>query len=320
MPEFPDVCVYVERLNALTEGQRLKRVRLKSSFVLRTYEPPLSSVDGKLMRGAERLGKRLVFALEDELYLVLHLMIAGRLRRREPGGKIPGKIGLAALDFEEQSFVLTEASSKKRASLHLVRGREALGAFDRGGIEPLKSELNEFRSSVGSENRTLKRALTDPRLLSGVGNAYSDEILWEAKLSPVKRTSGLTSDEWKTLHQATITTLTTWTERLRAQVGDGFPDKVTAFHPEMAVHGRFGKSCRRCTTKIQRIRYAERELNYCPMCQTKNKLLADRSLSRLLKGDWPKTLDELEERKAPKETSAPPREPKTTKKVVQGKT
>jgi formamidopyrimidine-DNA glycosylase len=295
MPELPDVVVYVERIAAKFAGQRLLRLRLASPFLVRTFNPPLASLNGKRLQGCERLGKRLVFVFEDESFLVLHLMISGRLRLKPLGAVLPRKVGLAAFDFENASLMLTEASSQKRASLHLVCQRSDLEQFDRGGLEPLSATLNEFKLRMRLENRTLKRALTDPRLVSGIGNAYSDEILHAAKLSPVKRTRALTDLELKRLHTAMRRTLKLWTTRLRRQTGDEFPDKVTAFHEGMAVHGRYGQPCPICGTKVQRIRYASNEVNYCTRCQTDGKLLADRGLSRLLKEDWPKLLEELEE-------------------------
>lgn len=296
MPELPDVMIYVERLRALTEGRTLERVRVVSPFVVRTFDPPIGELAGRRVVGLERLGKRIVLAFEQELFLVIHLMISGRLRWRPLGTLVPKKVGLAAFDFDSGVVVFTEASSKKRASLHVVRGRPALEPFDRGGIEPLDASVGEFSAALLRENRTLKRGLTDPRLVSGVGNAYSDEILFRAGLSPVRLTRQLDDEELARLHQATRSTLTEWIERTRAEVGDGFPEKVTAFRDGMAVHGRFGQPCPKCATKVQRIRYAENEVNYCPRCQTGGKLLADRGLSRLLKGDWPKSIDELEER------------------------
>ena len=295
MPELPDVTVYLERLEAHVGGERVEAIRLASPFLVRTYDPPIQEAHGKRITGFRRIGKRIVFELEDDQFLVLHLMIAGRLRWKEKGVKLQRKVGVAAFDFAEGSLMLTEASSKKRASLYFVQGQDALEQFDRGGLEPLTSTLAKFRSAVTRENRTLKRALTDPRILSGIGNAYSDEILFRARLSPVKRTSQLRPEELKRLHAATKKVLVEWTDRLRKDVGDGFPDKVTAFRPEMAVHGKYKEPCPMCETKVQRIRHAENEINYCPRCQTGGKLLADRSLSRLLKGDWPKSIDELEE-------------------------
>lgn len=295
MPELPDVALYIARLDAKLTGQVLRRVRLASPFLLHTFEPPLSAASGCTVNGFERIGKRIVFALDGDLFMVLHLMIAGRLRWREPGAPVPKKVGLAAFDFDIGALILTEAGTKRRASLHLVRGRGGLSDFDRGGIEPLSASLEAFRAALGRENRTLKRALTDPRLLSGVGNAYSDEILFAARLSPVKRTQSLSDDEWKRLHASTRETLADWSARLAREVADGFPEKVTAFRSEMAVHGKYKSPCPRCGTSVQRIRHADNEINYCPRCQTGGRVLADRSLSRLLKGDWPKNIEDLEE-------------------------
>ena len=296
MPEYPDVTVYIERLSALTRGQRLEQVRLKSPFLLRSYDPPLSATFHKRVLGFRRIGKRIVTALEDDLFLVLHLMIAGRLRQREAGVPLKAKTDLAAFEFSDSSFVLTEAGTQKRASLHVVQGEAQLSNFSRGGVDPFKVSLAEFCAALQRENRTLKRALTDPSIVDGVGNAYSDEILHRARLSPVKRTHQLTPEEGQRLYESCCVTLELWTERLRKEVGNAFPDKVTAFREGMAVHGRFGQPCPTCHTKVQRIRYASNEVNYCPECQTNGRLLADRGLSRLLKGDWPKSLDELEER------------------------
>jgi formamidopyrimidine-DNA glycosylase len=296
MPELPDVVVYVERLRALIGEKPLARTRLASPFVLRTFDPPIKALEGKRVRSVERIGKRIVLGFEDELFLVIHLMISGRLRWRELGVAVPKKLGLAAFDFPDGSLLFTEASTKKRASLHLVRGRAALEPFDRGGLEPLDATPASFAAALRRENRTLKRALTDPRILSGVGNSYSDEILHRARLSPVRLTSQLDDAELERLRIACQDTLREWTDRLRAEVGQGFPEKVTAFRDGMAVHGRYGEPCPDCGTKVQRIRYAENEVNYCPRCQTGGKLLADRGLSRLLKGDWPKSIEELEER------------------------
>lgn len=297
MPELPDVAIYVERLAQRVVGTRLLRVRVKSPFLLRSVDPPLSEFEGAVVRDVLRLGKRIVFAFDGESFLVLHLMIAGRLRWRAPGAAIPATIGLAAFDFESGTLLFTEASKKKRASLHAVRGEHALAAHDRGGLEPLMCTPAEFAERLRLENHTLKRALTDPTLFSGIGNAYSDEILHRARLSPVTHTQKLDDDAVERLFQATRTTLTEWIERTRAELGDGFPEDVTAFRPQMAVHGKFGKPCPDCGAKVQRIVYAENESNYCPTCQTGGKLLADRALSRLLRGDWPKTAEELEERK-----------------------
>jgi formamidopyrimidine-DNA glycosylase len=297
MPELPDVAVYLECLEPRIVGERLERVRLRSPFLLRTVEPPLGTVFGARVDGLRRIGKRVVIAVEGRRFLVLHLMIAGRLRWRPAGTKLPGKLGLAAFDFSSGTLLLTEASSRQRAALHVVEGEAALGALDPGGIEPLDADLARFRAAVLRERHTLKRTLTDPRILSGIGNAYSDEILHRAKLSPVRLTDQLTADEMARLHAATQETLADFTARIRSEVGDGFPEKVTAFRDDMAVHGRYGKPCPVCGTAVQRIVHAENETNYCPTCQTGGKLLADRGLSRLLKEDWPRTLEELEERR-----------------------
>ena len=296
MPELPDVTVYVERLQALAGGQRLERVRVLSPFVVRTFDPPLDAVEGRTLLRVERLGKRLVLELDEELLVVIHLMIAGRLRWRPPGAPIPKSGGLAAFDFASGTLLFTEASKQKRASLHVVRGRAQLDPFDRGGVDPLTASPRAFRAAIVRENRTLKRALTDPRLLSGIGNAYSDEILFAACLSPVALTQRLEDEQIARLREACRQVLGEWTEKLRQAVGSGFPEKVTAFHEAMAVHGRYGQPCRKCGTQVQRIRYAANEANYCPRCQTGGRLLADRGLSRLLKRDWPRTIDELEDR------------------------
>ena len=298
MPELPDVAIYIERLSALFLDQTLEKARLKSPFLVRSFEPPLSAVHGQRVIGFQRIGKRIVFELSDDLCLVLHLMIAGRFHLKPKNDKLAGKHVLLGLDFAEHTLALTEAGSKRRASLHVVRGAENLTEFSRGGLEVLGSTRAEFREALLLENRTLKRALTDPRLFSGIGNAYSDEILHAARLSPVKLTRSLSEPEIATLHAATEQVLSAWIARLRLEVGTGFPEKVTAFRPEMAVHGRYQKPCPVCGTPVQRISYADNELNYCPSCQTNGKLLADRGLSRLLKSDWPKSLDELEEYKA----------------------
>lgn len=300
MPELPDVEVYIEALRARIQGRRLEAIRLQSPFVLRTLDPPLSAAHGQEVLGLRRLGKRIVFQLGQDLFLVLHLMISGRLHWKERGAKVPGKVGLAAFDFSSGTLTFTEASTRKRASLHLVRGEAALEEFDRGGLEVLNARLPVFREALTRESHTLKRALTDPRLFSGIGNAYSDELLHRARLSPVKLTSQLTEEEVERLHRAAVDTLVEWRDRLRAETGDGFPEKVTAFREEMAVHGKFGKPCPVCGGKVQRIVYAQNETNYCPRCQTGGKLLADRALSRLLKSDWPKTADELEQRRSVK--------------------
>jgi formamidopyrimidine-DNA glycosylase len=298
MPELPDVVVYIECLEPRVVGQRLERIRLASPFVLRSVDPPISSAEGKTVRAVRRLGKRIVFALEEDLFLVLHLMIAGRLAWTEKGAKIPGKIGLAALDFSSGTLVFREASTKKRASIHLVRGEEGLRDFDRGGLEVLDAKLADFRAVLARENHTIKRALTDPTLFSGIGNAYSDEILHRARLSPVKLTSRLTPEETKALLDATKKVLKEWTKRLRKEAGDGFPNEgVTAFREDFAVHGRYKQPCPDCGSPVQRIVRGDHETNYCAKCQTGGKLLADRALSRLLKSDWPKTLEELEDLK-----------------------
>jgi formamidopyrimidine-DNA glycosylase len=294
MPELPDLTIYIESLEARIVGKRLENIRLASPFILRTVEPRVDKVRGKTILGLQRIGKRIVFELEDELYLVIHLMIAGRFHWKKPKTRIPGKVGHAAFDFSTGTLLLTEASTKKRASMHIVRGRSALAEFDRGGIEVLESSLEAFRSALLRENHTVKRSLTDPRLFSAIGNAYSDEILHRSRLSPLKLTRQLTEDEIVRLHRATISTLQEWIERLRSETGSEFPEKVTAFREEMAAHGRFGKPCPVCGSRIQRIVYAENECNYCPRCQTGGRLLSDRSLARLLKDDWPKTIDEVE--------------------------
>lgn len=296
MPELPDITVYLECLAPRVLDQPLQAVRLGNPFLLRTVDPPLTALQGQRVRTLDRLGKQLIFGFSGELFMVLHLMIAGRLRWRDLGAKLPGKLGLAAFDFPTGTLLLTEASSKKRAALHLVRGGTALAAFDRGGLEPLSATLESFSAVLRRENHTLKRSLTDPRLFSGIGNAYSDEILHAAQLSPLRLTSQLHDDEVSRLFLATQRTLSEWTSRLRQEVGSGFPEKVTAFREGMAVHGRYRKPCPVCAAPVQRLVYAENECNYCPRCQTGGKLLADRALSRLLHGDWPRTLEELEGR------------------------
>jgi formamidopyrimidine-DNA glycosylase len=298
MPELPDVSVYIERLEARFADRLLQKVRVRSPSLLRTAVPPLSAVAGKRVRGFSRIGKRIVMSLEGDLHLVLHLMIAGRLHLKAPGHALTGRIDMAAFDFEGETVVLTEAGTHKRAQLHVVQGDEALRAHDPGGIEVLGSSLEAFTRALTAESHTIKRALTDPHMLSGIGNAYSDEILHRAKLSPVKLTRTFTEAELARLHAACHDVLEAWTQRLREETGDGFPEKVTAFRKGMAVHGRYGKPCPVCNTPVQRIAYAKNETNYCPSCQTGGKLLADRGLSRLLKQDWPKTLEELEEHKA----------------------
>jgi formamidopyrimidine-DNA glycosylase len=296
MPEYPDVVVYVEHLKRRLIGQTLEKIRLVSPFLLRSADPPLRDAEGKRVLGVSRLGKRIILELEGDLFLIFHLMIAGRLHWLAKGGKIPGRRGLAGFDFANGTLLLTEASSKKRASLHLVRGRSRVDAFDRGGLEVVDADVNSFRAALARENHTLKRALTDPRLFSGVGNAYSDELLHRAKLSPVKLTFQLSEEEQIRLYHAARQTLLEWAERLRKEAGDEFPEQVTAFRKEMAVHGKFRQPCPVCGAPVQRIVHAENETNYCPRCQTGGKLLADRSLSKLLKDDWPRTLEELEER------------------------
>jgi formamidopyrimidine-DNA glycosylase len=293
MPELPDITVYVESLRRRIGGRTVAHARLLSPFALRTVEPPLSAIEGRRVTGVSRIGKRIVLEFDEDLFLVLHLMIAGRLRWLPSGKKPPGRIALLALDFDDGTLLLTEAGTTRRASLHVVRGRAALGEFDRGGLDVFAASRDAFVERLRSENHTLKRALTDPRLLDGIGNAYSDEILHAARLSPLKLTTKLTDGEAARLHDATRATLTAWTARLRAEVGDGFPDKVTAFREGMAVHGRFGKPCPVCGAPVQRIRYADNETNYCARCQTEGRLLADRALSRLLRQDWPKSIDEL---------------------------
>jgi formamidopyrimidine-DNA glycosylase len=293
MPELPDITVYIEALESRIVGETLERTRIPKPFLLRSVDPPISAAQGKRVVGVRRMGKRIVVELEDDLFLVIHLMIAGRLRWVPAGGKVPGKIGLAAFDFTNGTLILTEAGSKRRASLWLVRGEQSLEQFERGGLEVLESDLTEFREQLIRENHTLKRSLTDPRLFSGIGNAYSDEILHKAKLSPVKHTRRLSDEEIQRLFDATRATLIEWTDRLREESKGEFPAKVTAFREEMAVHGKFGKPCPICGTRVQRIRYADNETNYCPRCQTEGKLLADRALSRLLKQDWPRSIDEL---------------------------
>ena len=294
MPELPDIAAYITALEARILAQRIEGVRLASVFLLRTVDPPLSSVEGRTVRSLRRIGKRIAIGVDGDYWLVLHLMIAGRLHWRPTQAKLAGRQNLAAFDFPSGSLVLTEAGSKRRASLHVIHGGEALQAIDPGGIEIFSTDLDGFRKALTFENRTLKRAFTDPRLISGIGNAYSDEILHAAQLSPIALTHKLKPVEWERLFAATRSTLTLWIDRLRAEAEKGFPEKVTAFRPEMAVHGRYNLPCPRCGEKVQRIRYADNETNYCARCQTGGKVLADRSLSRLLGSDWPRTLDELE--------------------------
>ncbi|MFA9431577.1 Fpg/Nei family DNA glycosylase [Egicoccus sp. AB-alg2] len=305
MPELPDIEDYLAALRPRVVGARLDRLRITGFSLLKTFDPPVSAIEGQRITDLRRLGKRIVFVFDDvpgapePLFAVLHLMIAGRLRWREAGAKIPGKLGMAAFDVSDGplgdgTLLLTEAGTKKRASLHVVRGEAALAEHDRGGVDPLSVDLDGFAEQLRLENRTLKRALTDPRRFSGIGNAFSDEILHAARLSPVKRTRQLTDEELAHLHATTRTVLTDWIRRLRERTGDGFPEEVTAFRPDFAVHGKYGEPCPVCATTVQRIRYADNETNYCPRCQTEGKLLADRSLSRILKEDWPKTVDQLE--------------------------
>jgi formamidopyrimidine-DNA glycosylase len=291
MPELPDIAAYIEALEPRVLGQPLERVRLGSPFLLRTTEPPLASLEGRVVGELRRLGKRIVFGLEGDLWLVLHLMIAGRLHWRPPKAALSGRRNLAALDFPSGSLLLTEAGTKHRAAMHIFAGEDALRAIDPGGIDVFTADLAAFRSALASENHTLKRALTDPRFLSGIGNAYSDEILHAAQLSPLAQTQKLTAAEWQRLFDATRHTLEHWIDRLRAEARDRFPEKVTAFREGMAVHGRYGQPCPTCGKRILRIRYADNETNYCARCQTGGKILADRGLSRLLGSDWPRTLE-----------------------------
>jgi formamidopyrimidine-DNA glycosylase len=299
MPELPDINLYVQCLEPRIVGARLESIRVSGISLLRSVEPPLRDAEGLRVVCVRRLGKRIVVGLEQELFLVVHLMIAGRLRWRKPGAGIPGRSGLAAFDFEGGSLLLTEASKRRRASLHLVRGEAALAEHDRGGVEPLEASPEAFRAALLRENHTLKRSLTDPRLFSGIGNAYSDEILHRARLSPVKHSQRLSDGEVERLHRATQETLSLWTSRLGEEVGEGFPEKVTAFREGMAVHGRYRQPCPDCGSPVQRIVYASNETNYCATCQTGGRLLADRALSRLLHADWPRTLEELEQRREP---------------------
>jgi formamidopyrimidine-DNA glycosylase len=294
MPELPDITAYIRALEKRIVGQPLERVRLGSPFLLRTVEPPLTSVDGRVVRKLRRVGKRIAIGLDGDLWAVLHLMIAGRLHWKKRDAKLGGRQNLAAFDFPDGSLVLTEAGSKKRASLHVIRGEENLSSLDAGGIDVFAADLESFRHTLTAENHTLKRALTDPRLLSGIGNAYSDEILHAAQLSPVALTTKLKPEEWERLFTATQNTLRIWIDRLGAEAEVAYPEGVTAFRPDMAVHGRYGQPCPRCGEKVLRIRYADKETNYCARCQTAGKVLADRSLSRLLGSDWPRTLEELE--------------------------
>jgi formamidopyrimidine-DNA glycosylase len=294
VPELPDITVYCEHLAERLVGRPLEKIRIASPFLLRSVKPPIKLAEGKTVRGIRRIGKRIALELDDGLFLVFHLMIAGRFRWKEHGAKVPAKIGLAAFDFPNGTLVLTEASSKKRASLHLVQGEDALGAHSRGGLEVLDATLEEFKAALLRENHTVKRSLTDPRLFSGIGNAYSDEILHRARMSPMKQTAKLEDEEIEGLFEATKATLVFWIEKLREESREDFPENVTAFREEMAVHGKYKQPCPVCGSPVQRIAYAENETNYCAKCQTGGKLLADRSLSRLLKEDWPKNIDELD--------------------------
>jgi len=296
VPELPDVAIYVERLAALVAGRPLEGLRIASPFLLRTADPPVTDLAGRMVLEVQRLGKRIVFRFEDDFFAVLHLMIAGRLHWKAPGVRIAGRSGLAAWDFPGGSLLLTEAGTKHRASLHLLRGVEGLAAHDPGGLDVFRATPEEFRAVLTRESHTLKRALTDPHLFDGIGNAYSDEILHAARLSPLRLTAQLTPEEIERLHRATRQTLDHWIERLQVEAGDRFPEKVTAFREGMAVHGRYRRPCPACGSPVQRIRYAANEVNYCATCQTGGRLLADRSLSRLLKEDWPRSLDEWEER------------------------
>jgi formamidopyrimidine-DNA glycosylase len=298
VPELPDIVVYLEALHPRVVGRRLEKVKIASPMVLRTVSPGYQEAEGRTVEGLRRIGKRLVFELGKELFLVIHLMIAGRLQWKEGKAAVPKKVGLAGFEFENGTLILTEQGTKRRAGIWFLSGEEALAQENRGGVEPLTVAPDEFAVALRSENRTLKRALTDPRIFSGIGNSFSDEILWAAQLSPVARTRQLSDSDVERLHRATVSQLEHWTDLLRNQVGDGWPVKVTAFRPEMAVHGKFGEACPRCGANVQRIVYAANETNYCPTCQTGGKLLADRSLSRLLKADWPKSPEELEEMKS----------------------
>ncbi|MEM7131427.1 MAG: DNA-formamidopyrimidine glycosylase family protein [Chloroflexota bacterium] len=294
MPEYPDITIYQERIMDLIVGQRLNQIRVANPFLVRTFDPPINAIDDSVLERVERLGKRIIFGLQGDRFLVLHLMISGRLQWEAAGKKIPSKRGLAGFDFESGTLMLTESSTKKRASLHLVQGRESLVQFERGGLDVFTASLEQFCEIMRAENHTLKRSLTDPTILDGIGNAYSDEILHRAELSPILLTAKISDDELARLYQAIPQVLLEFTERMRSEVGDGFPKKVTAFREDMAVHGKYNEPCPVCETKIQRIKYATNETNYCPTCQTGGKLLADRGLSRLLKKDWPRSMEELE--------------------------
>ncbi len=305
MPELPDITIYLDALQSRIVGRAIQRIRVDSIFVVRTFDPAIDEAEGRIVAGVERLGKRVVLRLvetesdagsdEEDLFLVVHLMIAGRFQWKEAGAKIPKRLGLAAFDFDNGTLLLTEAGTKKRAGIFLVRGRRRLRSLAREGIEVLENDLDAFRTVLLRENHTVKRSLTDPRFFSGIGNAYSDEILHHAQLSPLKQTQKMSDEEIERLYESTCTVLNLWIDRLREETGDGFPEKVTAFRKDMAVHGKFGKPCPVCESPVQRIQYASNETNYCARCQTGGKILADRSLSRLLKGDWPKTLEELED-------------------------
>jgi formamidopyrimidine-DNA glycosylase len=297
MPELPDILLYLHALRPRIVGKRVEAVRLASPFLLRSIEPPLASIEGRRVVELHRIGKRIAMEFEGEIFLVFHLMIAGRFRWKEKGARIPGKVGLFAIDFENGTLILTEAGTKRQASLHVVSGRETLAQHDPGGLEVLDASLEEFSAALTRENHTVKRALTDPHIFSGIGNAYSDEILHAARMSPFKQTQSLSEDEIRTLFEAARVTLNKWISALREETGEGFPEKVTAFREQMAVHGRYGKPCPDCGTPVQRVVYAANEANYCPSCQTGGRLLADRSLSRLLKDDWPRTLEELERKR-----------------------
>lgn len=295
MPELPEIVTYLDAFRREVVGEVLEGVRLRSPSLLRTFDPPLSAAGGRRVEGVRRIGKRIVWCLDGDLYLVVHLMVTGRFHRRKPGAALPRKHTHASFDFTHASYFLTERGKQKKASLHVVRGAHELAAHDPGGVEPLEASPEAFARALRRENRTLKRALTDPRILSGIGNAHSDEILWAARLSPVQRTAHLSDDEIEGIRVAVVDNLKAWTARLAAETGDRFPEKITAFHPDMAVHGRHGEPCPRCGDPVQRIVYAERETNYCATCQTGGRLLADRAISRLLKEDWPRTLEELED-------------------------
>jgi formamidopyrimidine-DNA glycosylase len=298
MPELPDIALYLHALSTRVVGHRLERIRFVSPFLLRSVSPSVSDVEGRTVVTLERLGKRIVLGFDVEYFLVLHLMISGRLQWKPVGTKIPGRVGLASLDFDNGTLIITEAAARKRASLYVVNGRDALAAHDPGGLEVLAATSDQFNDRLLSQRRTLKRALTDPRIVSGIGNAYSDEILHAARLSPLQLTTNLHDSEIAELYRATRAVLVDWTKKLKRETGERFPERVTAFRPDMAVHGRFGEPCPRCGSPVQRIAYADNECNYCATCQTGGKLLADRTLSRLLGEDWPKTLEELEELKA----------------------